>query len=258
MKTHDLHGTVSRVDGDWWVSFDGACPEDGPKSQLDPQFEAQIVARERRRAEIHADASRRRGLPTSPRQRGAEVELERLHVEELARLLGQAAELRWASNECRAAPGTDATRLDGELSAWRAALEDELRAARLDGARYSSALREVLASLASTAPCWPTARQLACVASSLNPSARRRGALARQALREGDFVAARAEFRAALACAPGPRLRRELELELRAVDEFASKAREPRELALEARQQPGPSHVATAQSVALRQASSQR
>lgn len=156
-----------------------------------------------------------RGRRHSPvRTRGAELELERLHVEELARLLGRAAELRWARSASGSVSDAVAARLQGELAAWRSALEDELWAAGLDGARYSIALRELLAACALDPSHWPAAILLARAAASLHPSARRRAALARQARREGDLVVARAEYRAALACAPGPRLRSEIELEL--------------------------------------------
>lgn len=152
------------------------------------------------------------------RLRGAELELERLHLEELARLLGQAAELRWTSGASGAHDPAAAARWSGELAAWRTALADELRAARLDGARHSRALEELLRALGLDVAHWPTPRHLARVAASLHPSARRRAALARVAQREGDFACARAEYRAALACGPAPRLRRELERELAALD----------------------------------------
>lgn len=148
------------------------------------------------------------------RTRGAELELERLHVEELARLLGRAAELRWARSASSNPSEALAARLQSELAAWRAALEDELWAARLDGARYSIALRELLAACALDPSQWPAAIVLARAAASLHPSARRRASLARQARRDGDVVVARAENRAALACAPGPRLRSVIELGL--------------------------------------------
>lgn len=210
-------GAVLGVEADWRIEFELAGAPSAAAVRPGVHVDVRGGRRAARPLALRAESS------SDPheellRRRGAEFELERLHVEELARLLGQAADLRRVCSARGEPSAADQLRWHGELAAWRAALADEQRAARLDGARYSDALITLLRELALDTLHWPAPRLLARVAASLHPSARRRAALAREAQREGDLVAACSAYRSALASGPGPRLRRALELELAALD----------------------------------------
>lgn len=165
------------------------------------------------------DAERLRYADTY-RASGAANELERLHVEELSRLLSQAAELRSrALVGASFVPDPSAAAGPGfELAAWRTALVDELDAAARDGARYSSSLERMVRVCAGPLATWPSARALAIAAAELHPSARARAAVAAVALREGDWVAARSGLESALAAEPPPRLRTRLQRALSDLD----------------------------------------
>lgn len=165
---------------------------------------------------------------------GAAGELERLHVEELSRLLSQAAELRSRGAACESPACEPAVRehswLTGaalELAAWRSALADEVAAAELDGANYSPRLAAVLRACAGPPTTWPSARDLALAAAALHPSARAQFVVAAIALNEGDWAAARSALESALAAGPSPRLRERLQRTLRDLDVTA-----PRRLAV--------------------------
>lgn len=88
----------------------------------------------------------------------AGLELERLHVDELARLLLQAAEFRLrGSLEAPQSAGATSDRRGAhalEFEAWRASLHEQLDALHSDGAALSPRLAELVgACLASAAAC---------------------------------------------------------------------------------------------------------
>jgi len=125
------------------------------------------------------------------RWRNALRELERLHVEELARLLAAAAQLRARqlaeagavefaptrrqansdSGELSVESAAEvSSALAREVAAWRLSLSDEVAAGDADGAQRSAALEALLAACgAPLGDSWPSVVQLASAAAALAP-----------------------------------------------------------------------------------------
>lgn len=139
--------------------------------------------------------------PSDRRLHGAQRELERLHVEELSRLLAEASVLRGRPLEDQSHDARVR-----QLAAWRVALADELAAGNADGVRRSPALEALIDGCSPATPsAWPAASQLAHAAVALTPSAAARVALGRAWLSEGAVERAAECFAELLRGAPARR-----------------------------------------------------